>query len=71
MSSNIHRSTANLCRLSSIVLACALLLTRQVYAVPADLTLDQALQQAEQNNPNLAAAGWSMSVAQGERIQAD
>lgn len=70
MSSNIHRSTANLCRLSSIVLACALLLTRQVYAVPADLTLDQALQQAEQNNPNLAAAGWSMSVAQGERIQA-
>lgn len=70
MSSNTPRSTVGLSKLSSIVLACALLLTRQVYAVPADLTLDQALQQAEQNNPNLAAAGWSIAVAQGERIQA-
>lgn len=70
MSSNTPRSTVGLSKLSSIVLACTLLLTRQVYAVPADLTLDQALQQAEQNNPNLAAAGWSIAVAQGERIQA-
>ena len=47
------------------------LFTRPVFAATAQmLTMDQALETAFANNPDLAAAQWETGIAQGERQQA-
>lgn len=46
------------------------LLTQQVMAAPAGLSLGEALRQAQENNPGLAAAGWSIGISEGDRKQA-
>ncbi|WP_437881583.1 TolC family protein [Pseudomonas sp. LRF_L74] len=48
----------------------ALALSGQAGAASSGVTLAEALAQAERNNPDLAAAGWSIAIAQGERTQA-
>lgn len=45
------------------------LLSGQSYAAP-ELTLSQALEQAQSNNPNMAAATWQVDISQAERKQA-
>ncbi|XGX15276.1 TolC family protein [Pseudomonas solani] len=42
----------------------------QAFAAPTALTLAAALEQAQRNNPDLAAAGWALGIAEGERQQA-
>lgn len=42
----------------------------EALASPTTLTLDEALERAQANNPVLAAAGWSVDIARGEREQA-
>ncbi|WCD83552.1 TolC family protein [Pseudomonas sp. TUM22785] len=42
----------------------------QAFAAPTALTLADALEQAQRNNPDLAAAGWALGIAEGERQQA-
>lgn len=54
-------------------LACTLglgLSLGQALAAPTALTLADALEQAQRNNPELAAAGWALGIAEGERQQA-
>ncbi|KAA0944731.1 TolC family protein, partial [Pseudomonas sp. ANT_H14] len=47
------------------------LLTSPLFAATAQmLTMDQALETAFANNPDLAAAQWETGIAQGERQQA-
>lgn len=45
------------------------LLSGQIYAA-SELTLSQALEQAQSNNPNMAAANWQVDISQAERKQA-
>lgn len=56
-------------RLGLAIAATSFLLSGQSYATP-ELTLSQALEQAQSNNPNMAAANWQVDISQAERKQA-
>lgn len=44
--------------------------TQQALAVPSEVSLEDALRIASENNPEMAAANWGVSISQGERRQA-
>ncbi|PZE09240.1 TolC family protein [Pseudomonas sp. 57B-090624] len=54
----------------SVVLLLMLGTMQQALAVPSGVSLDEALRIAAENNPELAAANWSVPISQGERTQA-
>lgn len=56
-------------RLGLAIAAISCLLSGQSYAAP-ELTLSQALEQAQSNNPDMAAATWQVDISQAERKQA-
>lgn len=39
-------------------------------AAPVGLSLEEALRQAQENNPRFSAAGWAIAISEGERKQA-
>lgn len=57
-------------RIIALTCAASLLSVSANAASTQALTLDQALQTAFANNPDLAAAQWDIGIAQGERLQA-
>jgi len=44
--------------------------TQQALAIPSGVSLEDALRIASENNPEMAAANWGVSISQGERTQA-
>ncbi|GAC1031665.1 TolC family protein [Pseudomonas sp. No.21] len=44
--------------------------TQQALAIPSEVSLEDALRIASENNPEMAAANWGVSISQGERTQA-
>lgn len=52
------------------LLAVSCLLSGQSLADAGAVTFSQALQRAQENNPNMAAANWQMDISQAERRQA-
>ncbi len=69
MSFNLRTLTISQGLLPAIAMA-GYLLSNQSYAASAPLTLSQALQQAQANNPDMAAANWQVNISQAERRQA-
>lgn len=57
-------------RIIALTCAASLLSVSANAASTQALTLDQALQTAFANNPDLAAAQWDIGIAQGDRLQA-
>lgn len=70
-----HLSFHHACRPSSRGLGIALLtvsclLSGQSLADAGEVTFSQALQRAQENNPNMAAANWQVDISHAERKQA-
>ncbi len=52
------------------LLTVSCLLSGQSLADAGEVTFSQALQRAQENNPNMAAANWQVDISQAERRQA-
>ncbi|BBP83811.1 TolC family protein [Pseudomonas sp. USHLN015] len=66
----IDQPLAGLRRSATVLVITLGLSLGEALASPPALTLAEALERARANNPALAAAGWSVDIARGEREQA-
>lgn len=62
--------TNNVRRFCSPLLLSLCVLVAPAEAVPVGLSLEEALRQAQENNPRYSAAGWAVAISEGERQQA-
>lgn len=62
--------TNNVRRFSVILLASLCIWVGPAEAASVGLSLEEALRQAQENNPRFAAAGWAIAISEGERKQA-